>query len=342
LVELDLEQDVWNYRSAQFGVAAANAVAASTTFARLDAFHGGIVDEYHGSRYRHPFTTAGMAAVRASTVLRPQLRLAPDALELQGDGEEAVEFYYHHETPREVEQGRRGQDFRGIPPMEEHMGPDEWRTTPDPGWMLEFLGEDADVRKLRWFACACARRVLPVAPVESWRALIDAVEKFLDGGATWEQCEALLEAVEAHEIESNESPESSVRTSVSNVVREPAHEGAQYAASCAVQATVALALRDGTGPIYSNTYLPEHRAQADLLRCIFPPSGKFDVESWRTSTVVKLAAGIDADRAFDRLPILADALMDAGCGHADMLNHCRGNGPHVRGCWVVDLVLGKV
>jgi hypothetical protein len=62
---------------------------------------------------------------------------------------------------------------------------------------------------------------------------------------------------------------------------------------------------------------------------------------WLTSTVLALAAGIYSDRAFDRLPILADALEDAGCGHADILAHCRGDGPHARGCWVVDLVLGK-
>jgi hypothetical protein len=46
-------------------------------------------------------------------------------------------------------------------------------------------------------------------------------------------------------------------------------------------------------------------------------------------------------RAFDRMPILADALQDAGCDNEDVLNHCRGSGPHVRGCWVVDLVLRK-
>jgi hypothetical protein len=63
--------------------------------------------------------------------------------------------------------------------------------------------------------------------------------------------------------------------------------------------------------------------------------------SWITSTVVALARGIRKEGAFDRLPILADALQDAGCDSEDVLNHCRGPGPHVRGCWVVDLVLGK-
>ena len=63
--------------------------------------------------------------------------------------------------------------------------------------------------------------------------------------------------------------------------------------------------------------------------------------SWRTTTVVAPAQGIRAESAFDHLPILADALQDAGCDHTDILEHCRGPGPHVRGCWVVDLVLGK-
>jgi hypothetical protein len=62
---------------------------------------------------------------------------------------------------------------------------------------------------------------------------------------------------------------------------------------------------------------------------------------WLTSSVVELARGIYDQKAFDRLPILADALQDAGCDHPDVLAHCRGPGPHVRGCWVVDLVLGK-
>ena len=54
-----------------------------------------------------------------------------------------------------------------------------------------------------------------------------------------------------------------------------------------------------------------------------------------------LAKAIYEDRAFERMPILADALMDGGCDSADIINHCRGDGPHVRGCWVVDLILGK-
>jgi hypothetical protein len=64
--------------------------------------------------------------------------------------------------------------------------------------------------------------------------------------------------------------------------------------------------------------------------------------SWRTSAAVSLASQIYESRDFAAMPILADALQDAGCDHADILAHCRdANAVHVRGCWVVDLVLGK-
>ena len=57
--------------------------------------------------------------------------------------------------------------------------------------------------------------------------------------------------------------------------------------------------------------------------------------------MVQIAQAIYDDRAFDRMPILADALEDAGCMDQTILNHCRQSGEHVRGCWVVDLLLGK-
>jgi hypothetical protein len=87
----------------------------------------------------------------------------------------------------------------------------------------------------------------------------------------------------------------------------------------------------------------EERREGDIIRDIFGnPFRPVTVDpAWLTSTVVALATGIYTERAFDRMPILADALMDAGCANADVLNHCRSDGPHVRGCWVVDLLLGK-
>ena len=106
-----------------------------------------------------------------------------------------------------------------------------------------------------------------------------------------------------------------------------------YLAGCAATGAKYAAVTEG---------LPEaevHVSQSALLRDIFgplpfhpvvvPPS----VLAWNNSTVVKLAQAIYTERAFDRLAILADALEDAGCNEADILDHLRSPGPHVRGCW---------
>ncbi|MFO0797673.1 MAG: hypothetical protein U0804_09345 [Gemmataceae bacterium] len=88
---------------------------------------------------------------------------------------------------------------------------------------------------------------------------------------------------------------------------------------------------------------PEEKEQAQLVRDIFGnPFRPVALDpAWRTEAVVGLAAGVYADRAFDRLPALANAIEAAGCADGAVLTHCRGPGPHVRGCWVVDLLLGK-
>src|SRR5581483_9370855 len=88
----------------------------------------------------------------------------------------------------------------------------------------------------------------------------------------------------------------------------------------------------------------EERAKpCSWIRDMFPNPFQpviFDPQ-WRTQKALALANQIYTDRAFDRMPILADALEEAGCTNADILNHCRQPGEHVRGCWVVDLLLGK-
>ncbi|HEY1191823.1 MAG TPA: hypothetical protein VGE74_29600 [Gemmata sp.] len=82
---------------------------------------------------------------------------------------------------------------------------------------------------------------------------------------------------------------------------------------------------------------------ANVLRDIFANPFRpaaFSPE-WRTDTAVALAQRMYESRDFGAMPILADALQDAGCENEDILTHCRGGEPHVRGCWVADLVLGK-
>src|SRR5262249_38200098 len=80
-----------------------------------------------------------------------------------------------------------------------------------------------------------------------------------------------------------------------------------------------------------------------LIRCLYGNPFRpvvFNPE-WRTETTVGLAARMYDGRDFWAMPILADALQDAGCHNADIPAPCRDPGPHARGCWVVDLVLGK-
>jgi hypothetical protein len=88
----------------------------------------------------------------------------------------------------------------------------------------------------------------------------------------------------------------------------------------------------------------ERANQVRLLRDVLPNPYRpvaFD-PAWRTDTAVSLAKQMYEARDFSAMPILADALQDAGCDSADVLDHCRDpQGTHVRGCWVVDLVLGK-
>jgi hypothetical protein len=82
-----------------------------------------------------------------------------------------------------------------------------------------------------------------------------------------------------------------------------------------------------------------------FLRDIFNPFRPITLNpswlSWNNGTMVKLAQSVYEDRAFDRLPILADAIEEAGCDNIDILSHCRSGGEHIRGCWVIDLLLGK-
>ena len=79
---------------------------------------------------------------------------------------------------------------------------------------------------------------------------------------------------------------------------------------------------------------------ADPLRNSTPPVGAA-VLTWHGGLVVQLAREIYDEQAFVRLPILADALLDAGCDNEELICHCRRRDDHVRGCWALDVVIGK-
>jgi hypothetical protein len=84
-----------------------------------------------------------------------------------------------------------------------------------------------------------------------------------------------------------------------------------------------------------------------LLRCVFGNPFKLRTTidpawlRWNDETVPRIARSVYEEHRFGKLPILHDALLDAGCDDQDILDHCQAPGPHVRGCWVLDLLLGK-
>jgi hypothetical protein len=95
----------------------------------------------------------------------------------------------------------------------------------------------------------------------------------------------------------------------------------------------------GTAPVI----LARFSKYSDLLRCLFgnPFRPTQLARTCVTEEAARLALAIYEEASFQRLPSLADALEEGGCASADALAHCRGPGPHARGCWVVDMLLGK-
>lgn len=221
----------------------------------------------------------------------------------------------------------------------------EWLACNDPTKMLKFLRGRASERKLRLFACACCRRIWPRYWDERSRRVVEIGERFADGEVTFEELriagqltwETAREAGGGLEME-----DMAVIASSADV----AEADAFTAASQGSEACRGGANSDRTLEFPDeDRFLEEEGPQADLLRDIFGyllPRGPVKVRlDWNNSTIPKLARIIYDSRSFSDLPILADALEEAGCIDPYVLAHCRQAGEHVRGCWVVDLILGK-
>jgi hypothetical protein len=217
--------------------------------------------------------------------------------------------------------------------------------------MIRFLeGREGNDRRLRLFACACCRRVWDLLQVEAARMIVELSEAYADG----EVSDAELETIEDHpdlrSLAGDTSPPISRRVL-------DAHVATGWLSETPVHA-VSISQRTSGEPAYdfiASSYngfglgraVPRSEAaiveQMQLLRDIFanPFRAVGFPAHWHTDTSVALACQMYEARDFSAMPILADALQDAGCDNEDILDHCRGPGPHVRGCWVVDLVLGK-
>ncbi|OAI50769.1 hypothetical protein AYO44_17525 [Planctomycetaceae bacterium SCGC AG-212-F19] len=203
----------------------------------------------------------------------------------------------------------------------------DWLACTDPQKMLEFLRGKASDRKLRLFAVACCREFVNFPSHGLDPKPIELGERCADGLATDADRTAAFESIQMQK---------------ENAVFEQQFERAAWL--LAIQSMVFTNIWDGIGytPGWS-TPAWHYPKKCHLLRDIFVSLfHAVTIERlWLTSNVVALAETIYDERAFERMPILADALEDAGCTNAEVLNHCRSGGEHVRGCWVVDLVLGK-
>jgi hypothetical protein len=173
---------------------------------------------------------------------------------------------------------------------------------------------------------------------------LEIAERFADGDRSAEELEAMWDAgLNVRAIGAAPAPwraEDFAEAAGGDACDRDASHGALWAMLNGQSAADPEAKENEFGEMPEGT---EHRPQVSLLRDIFGnPFHPVTLDPrWRTETVVALASSIYAERAFDRMPILADALEDAGCDNADILTHCRDDGPHVRGCWVIDLLLGK-
>jgi hypothetical protein len=216
----------------------------------------------------------------------------------------------------------------------------EWLTCADPVPMVahvcaRFGATRTKIgrRKLRLFGCACLRQVWDLLTDPRERDAVVGCERFAEGQATAPELDAARRAAFAHTSNAINyaAGKSLTEDAITRSIR----------CACAARC-VGPRINDGSVPANSAEWQAAVRAQADLLREIFGTYGRTTFDTmWRTDAAVALARQTYDSRDFSAMPILADALQDAGCDNTDILDHCRGPGPHVRGCWVVDLVLDK-
>lgn len=223
----------------------------------------------------------------------------------------------------------------------------EWLDCTAPHTMLYYLSEKGTDRKMCLFACACLRRVWCRLQEQSLeRKAVEVAEWFADGLVDKRE----IQNIHGKLAEKCYGPEPSwgpfTGAACELTSRPRAEFGCRRASE--VAGIVAWAsgsfggdpmLTAGEKPVFAGAEEDQTRILRDIFGNPFRPI-TFD-PVWLTPTVVQLAQSIYDDRAFDRLPVLADALHDAGCDNDEILTHCRGPGPHVRGCWALDLMLGK-
>lgn len=223
------------------------------------------------------------------------------------------------------------------------MTESEWLLVSDPGKALEAVRATASERKLRYFACACCRRLWHIVGRDC-HTLCETTERFADRQANEDELRTAAE--EAHDSDWTAALAFEEAASLEDI-----HSSAGGAAGNAAYAFADAATHypgfPETDPDFALALRSEKRVQCQYVRDIFGnpfrPTPTLDPawRRWHDGTVAKLAQRMYDSRDFTAMPVLADALEEAGCSSRDILEHCRRPGPHVRGCWVADLILGK-
>jgi hypothetical protein len=215
----------------------------------------------------------------------------------------------------------------------------EWLRCAYPGTMLTRL-RTGDARKLRLFVCACCARLWKFLDDPRSREAVRAAEQWADGMIGRAELKEKLQAAEAAEQQARHY-----------YAARAAKQAAMVRKDWVVNTAWAAAQAKGEGEASAHAKAQEELFQCHLIRDIFgnpfrPVTFK---PTWLTPAILGLAQDLYQNRkipdgTFDtaHLSILADALEDAGCDNLDILEHCRSEGPHVRGCWVVDRLLEKV
>jgi hypothetical protein len=228
---------------------------------------------------------------------------------------------------------------------------EDWLRADNPDVLLNVVWPDrarglprppaTTVRRLRLFCCACARSVWDLLHTEA-RNTVVVREKYADGFAS----EADLRAAGSR-IESNPMTAAEL---AQNALLDDAFEAARWAAKARGTRAAGHAPEYGSAKLpkwhakWTAAFVAERAKQAEFVRDIFPPPGYTLAlrTEWLTDTVVAIAKQMDATGDFGAVPILADALQDAGCDDEIALARCRAaSGVHCRGNWVVDSVLGR-
>jgi hypothetical protein len=218
------------------------------------------------------------------------------------------------------------------------MTESQWLAAADFYGMLGLMHSCGRMRKLRLFAVGCARRSKALPSVKRALAAVDLAERYADGLATGEEMDAASAA--AYEAEQRTRDAARMAKLVA---------GLAAGSFADVNSLCELSIAAHWGD-YDTPWEQFRVAQVELLYEVFGnPFRPVTLDrSWLTPTVAGLASASYEERALplgeidpQRLAVLADALEEAGCAAAGLLGHLRSPGPHVRGCWALDLILGK-